>query len=514
MPTPAQNVMAPAVTAVRSALRDPTLVRPTLTLPLGPGIDDVERSAVERLQQVLTQAQLPYFFIPSPEPSSIRLGMPSEQRGDLLRALQAHGAGLHLSWEGAWAFHTVPAAQSQRLLRRELTMMWVHQEPHAVNRSDVLDAARAVRVEFWLPDGAGLHQAVVRNPYASVVRFGAPMVTRRARTGHDLPTYPAFRTPDIGEVGFPVDAVYLWVDDADPAWRARRDDTMRSLGVEPGHESAEDARFRQHDELRYSMRSLSQFAPWIRHVYLVTDRQVPPWLDQDCPRVSVVDHRELFADRGRLPTYNSHALSSMLHHLPGLANHFLYLNDDFFFGRRTGAELWFDGNGLPRCYYTGTTADPEDLIDPSALGKARNHTFDLVKQLTGRVRRRNLQHGPYAMSKELMFDLERTLPEEFHRTWASQLRNETDFVIERLHSQVGHAWGRTFDSRGVRYRYFNVGQPETEAMLRRELLSRWADTFCLNDAEGPVSSAHRGEIIRDFLEQYYPTPSEFEIAGV
>ena len=34
-----------------------------------------------------------------------------------------------------------------------------------------------------------------------------------------------------------------------------------------------------------------------------------------------------------LPTHNSHAVESQLHHIPGIAEHFLYSNDDMFFGR-------------------------------------------------------------------------------------------------------------------------------------------------------------------------------------
>nr|WP_284289061.1 hypothetical protein [Angustibacter aerolatus] len=44
--------------------------------------------------------------------------------------------------------------------------------------------------------------------------------------------------------------------------------------------------------LRYSLRSLEAYADWIRTVYLVTDDQVPDWLDTTNPRVRVVSHRE------------------------------------------------------------------------------------------------------------------------------------------------------------------------------------------------------------------------------
>ncbi|MGB7979727.1 MAG: stealth conserved region 3 domain-containing protein [Candidatus Nanopelagicales bacterium] len=513
LPEAAQVALVTPVNLVRALTHTYTTAPPTLALPMHDQVLGMERTVVGSLLAVLTSNELPFVFIPAPEPSNIRLAVPVERRSDLLVALARGSEDLAVSWPGPRRFHSVPVQAAGRVQRDHPDQVWIHRRQRAVNVADARDALRAVAVEFWAPGERGTHEAVLSNSYASTIRFDAPTRSKQARTGHDLPTVEAFLSTDIGEVTFPVDAVYLWVDDADRAWRGRRDHVLRALGVQTGHESADEARFRQHDELRYSLRSLSQFAPWIRHVYLVTDQQVPDWLDRDCPRISVVDHGELFDGVGRLPTFNSHALAARLHHIPGIADHFLYLNDDFFLGRRTGAELWFDGNGQPRCYFTRTTSEAADVSDESPLSAARNHTFDLVEQLTGRLRRRNLQHGPYAIAKQVMFALEQQLPEEFERTWSSQLRSGTDFVPERLHSQVGHAWGRAIDSRGVRYKYFNVGQPEAQGQMRAQLDSRWADTFCLNDAEGPVPAEQRGRAIRDFLGQYFPTPSEFELPG-
>lgn len=47
-------------------------------------------------------------------------------------------------------------------------------------------------------------------------------------------------------------------------------------------------RFRDNDELRYSMRSLEKFAPWVRNIYLITSGQVPSWLDTSNPRIHVI----------------------------------------------------------------------------------------------------------------------------------------------------------------------------------------------------------------------------------
>ena len=50
------------------------------------------------------------------------------------------------------------------------------------------------------------------------------------------------------------------------------------------------SRFQDNEELRYSLRSVERFAPWVRHVFIVTNGQIPSWLNLDYPRVTLVPH--------------------------------------------------------------------------------------------------------------------------------------------------------------------------------------------------------------------------------
>ncbi|WP_075022307.1 hypothetical protein [Actinomadura madurae] len=81
--------------------------------------------------------------------------------------------------------------------------------------------------------------------------------------------------------------------------RAQRDEALASLGAVPlNPEAANASRFVSRDGLRYSLRSLAQYAPWVRHIWLVTAGQVPGWLDVRVPGLTVVDHRDIFGGRG------------------------------------------------------------------------------------------------------------------------------------------------------------------------------------------------------------------------
>ncbi|XP_072047226.1 N-acetylglucosamine-1-phosphotransferase subunits alpha/beta-like [Amphiura filiformis] len=98
------------------------------------------------------------------------------------------------------------------------------------------------------------------------------------------------------------------------------------------------SRFEDNEELRYSLRSLEKHAPWIRHVYIVTNGQIPSWLNLDNPRMTLVSHSEIFPNKTHLPSFSSPAIESHLHRIPGLSKKFIYLNDDTMFGK----EVWPD----------------------------------------------------------------------------------------------------------------------------------------------------------------------------
>ena len=109
-------------------------------------------------------------------------------------------------------------------------------------------------------------------------------------------------------------------------------------GIEEEEEEEEEDdtmsqnRYRDSDELRYSLRSLMRYAPWIRHVYIVTDNQIPNWLNLRHPRVSIISHTDIFPNRSHLPVFSSPAIETHLHRIKGISKRFIYFNDDVFLG--------------------------------------------------------------------------------------------------------------------------------------------------------------------------------------
>lgn len=144
---------------------------------------------------------------------------------------------------------------------------------------------------------------------------------------------------------YDIDLVYLWVDGNDPVWMAKKNSF---LGIQPeaNKEAVTKARVMDNGELKYSLRSLEKNAPWIRKVFIVTDEQVPAWLNLDQEKVTVVDIRQLLPPEA-LPCYNSVIIEHFLWKIHGLAEHFLYANDDMFFARPVMPEFFFTAERRP-----------------------------------------------------------------------------------------------------------------------------------------------------------------------
>ena len=100
-----------------------------------------------------------------------------------------------------------------------------------------------------------------------------------------------------------------------------------------------DNRYRDNEELRYSLRSVFRFAPWVRNIYVVTANQVPSWINMAHPRLHMINHDEIFQNASKdLPTFSSPAIESNLHRIPGLSQKFIYFNDDVMLGAPTWPE--------------------------------------------------------------------------------------------------------------------------------------------------------------------------------
>jgi hypothetical protein len=388
----------------------------------------------------------------------------------------------------------------------------------AENRHYALEFDYACDLEFWRRDSerSAVRIAPRPNVAADVVAESDLGPAEVELGGRRYPTASVFTRRMVEDIVFPIDVVYAWVDGDDPVWQEKQEQVRAQLEgrtVDFHPTSIAPGRFRSRDEIRYSLRSLQMFAPWVRNVYIVTDDQVPEWLDTSAPGLCVVDHRELFKG-ALLPTFNSHVISSYLHRIEGLSEHFLYLNDDVLFGRAVGPQHFFTPAGQARVF-PSTTRRPfgEASADHALQVHVAQNIRRILEREYGVTISRAVQHTPVALLRSELARLEDIFAEEFARTRRSQFRSEADIAPGLLFHYYSQIVGVGVASK-IDYKYVNVGDSQQEAGLRTLLRRRHKDVFCLNDSVVPGKTPSSDAVVREFLENYLPVRSTFERPGL
>jgi hypothetical protein len=317
-----------------------------------------------------------------------------------------------------------------------------------------------------------------------------------------------------------IDAVYLWVDGGDRAFQDRLQQYVGGNGRLACADRIGANRFRDNGELRYSLRSLEAFAPWLRHVHIVTNHQIPDWLDTSNPRVSVVSHEAIFPDGRHLPTFNSNAIELHLHRIPNLSRRFLYFNDDVFLGRPVRPDDFLDSAGVQTIYFEGRPL-PTDLYAGPVHDRAYAYTQLLLNTRTAsRSCRSAVAHTPQMFDRDLVAEVQRLWRAEFDATSAHRFRNPRDvafrvlyyhYALEsRLHSSMHRAV--TVFSRSEDY-FMLMLEKRVPAMLDLldELAFQKPKLFCVND---DLDESEEADIVvasfKTFMNEYFPTASSFE----
>ena len=319
-----------------------------------------------------------------------------------------------------------------------------------------------------------------------------------------------------------VDLVYMWVDGNDPEWRAKRNQYING-DAKKTTEGVDDARWRDNEELRYSLRSVEKFASWINHIYIVTDGQCPAWLDSSHPKITIVDHKEIMPAEA-LPTFNSQAIESCIYKIKGLSERFIVGNDDTMFVQECSPATFFNADGSPivrlmrfnrrkalrRGNYYGTIRRMQDLICEDFGRKiylAPHHNFDAY------------------LKSDYQYCVENLHAEEWQSTSCHRFRHEKDMqrvYVSYYMVAVGHATMRKVG------RYNNIKGifGRIKAMLTNcfandsRCINNYSKDYaaqlakynpimiCANDSER--AKPEDGKRMAEFLKELYPAKSSFE----
>ncbi len=338
------------------------------------------------------------------------------------------------------------------------------------------------------------------------LRRAEPLPDEARGPRHERPAGPtaADLEPEV------YDAVYTWVDSSDPEWRSRQQARLAELGAEAG--DASDEQYLDREELRYSLRSLELYAPWIRRIWLVTDRQVPAWLDIANPRITIVDHEQVFPDPSALPVFNSQAIETCLHRINGLSDRFLYLNDDVFLGRPVTPADFLTPDGRLRARARNSRGAHSSFTASLPFMSANRRSFELVQQCHGPVDfGPMLDHVPHMLDRDLMWDVEKLWP-VVGETRGIPFRSQQDVAPVMLTLLQAVATGRAVNERLGPLQSLHVVVGKRDLGLR--LLWVWTMRprfYCLNSTkDDDLDVGTQSRVVRGFLDTVLSEPSLFE----
>ena len=277
---------------------------------------------------------------------------------------------------------------------------------------------------------------------------------------------PQQRTKCLDE---PIDIVYTWVNGSDPEFVRIHDEILAKQEPTLNRFSHSKNRYTDWGILRYSLRSVQLYAPWVRNVVLVTNGQVPEWLNT--AKVRLVNHSEIMSPEN-LPTFNSNAIELSLNKIPDLSTKFLYFNDDFLLGSWvTKADFCYGNQGQmirweqhivtmckmgcsghfladntchsacnnAECGFDGgdclNDQNPKSSETSSRLNRANSYTKSLVychgllSKVYGFEERYPMKHAPYFYDQTIMKDLQDKFKSVSDETIERRFRGDKDIIL-------------------------------------------------------------------------------------
>ncbi len=304
-----------------------------------------------------------------------------------------------------------------------------------------------------------------------------------------------------------IDLVYLWVNGNDPKWLEKRN----SFLDENVKKSSITGRYDNNDELKYSLRSVEKYIPWVRKIFIITDSQIPDFINPNHPKIHFINHSDIIPKQ-YLPTFNSVVIEYFIHNIPDLSEKFLLASDDCFVNANLTPNFFFKEN-LPiiRMMFT-----PLQRIEFSVkkLLNIRINSYRLsienaYKLISKKYHKHFTSSSHHNIDAYLKSDYKKTATEifknELDNVCLNRFRSKSDiqrilFSYDALSRKKGHL------------KYVNREESCRIRVQKREFdkyLTRYnPKLFCLNDTDH--ASDEDRKFIVPFLENLFPNKSEFE----
>lgn len=328
-----------------------------------------------------------------------------------------------------------------------------------------------------------------------------------------------------------IDIVITWVDGNDSKWMDEK-----KIWEKKEKKIETTNRFRDWGFFPFVFRSIEKYAPWVNHIFVVTCGQVPDFLDISNPKITLISHEE-FIPTEFLPTFNSNTIEMWLGYIPGLSDHFIYMNDDMFFLSDTEPTDFFV-RGLPVDEAIETALMYDDYFD--TFGKIKlNSIIAINKNFNKRNVIKNnwrkwfklsygkgllnnlfmfpfhkfsdfrLWHNPQSYLKETWKDVHSHLKAEINVTSSTKFRTETDmtqYVFRYWQLVTGNFYAKS------RKNFLELCLTESQlGIILNSFSNSKCKMICLNDTDENCNFSFLQGKIKKSFEEKFPEKSSFEL---
>ena len=293
-----------------------------------------------------------------------------------------------------------------------------------------------------------------------------------------------------------MDIVITYVDGKDPLWL---EDYRRNVD-----EAVNEKRFRDWGTLKYLLRGIQAYMPFVENVFLVVarDSQVPAWVDRS--ELKVVLHED-FVPSKFLPVFSCNPLEVYLHRINGLGDRFLYFNDDIFplapcseedFFKDGKARIGFNRQFFRFGMYRKICVNSWRMARKSAgLGTSMTYLRP--------------QHTCAPMIRPVCAELFEKVRKEADLTAARKVRSSED-LNQYIYSDYQLLTGNATDKRQS-CKHFSLGTSSLDRICSF-IDNPTMSLACINDVNIPESlfMEMKESLVASF-ERRFPTKSRFEI---
>ncbi|MFU2097982.1 stealth family protein [Mannheimia haemolytica] len=304
---------------------------------------------------------------------------------------------------------------------------------------------------------------------------------------------------------FPIDVVFTWVNNKDPVWQKKLENYLSRDSASYSPLAIDNARFENRDELFFSVHSVLKYIPWINHIYLVTDNQIPDWLYPN-EKITIIDHKDII-DGKYLPTFNSHVIEAHLHKIPGLSENFIYFNDDVFVARKLEREHFFHHNQIASIFLTDKSLismKEKGRITPTLL--ASENSLSLLKKRYPSNIDTPLVHTYFPLKKSIYKLCWQFFENEIEDFLSNKFRGNNDLNLATfLVPWLMYLEGESIPKVEICY-YFNIRSNQAKIFYQKLLYKKEIGypphSFCANDLcnkNDDISSLE----LDNFLNEYF-----------